>query len=145
MLRCSTTRAGCSRACSTRPAACASRRSTPSASRCWAAFPCAAQAVLGGGGGGDQERGAAISAGLADPPARVAAFADYLCAFFTQEGKPFQDILSKGLAAKEPSVAAAVAAEAERLAAVKRRRSAPALHPATAPLGRLPAALLTRH
>ncbi len=110
-----------------------------------AALRLAAQAMLASCGVRDQERGAAIAAWLADPPARVAAFADYLCAFFTQEGKPFQDILSKGLAAKEPSVAAAVAAEAERLAAVKRRRSAVALHAATAALVRLGDALLTAY
>src|SRR6185312_2892584 len=78
-------------------------------------------------------------------PSRIAGFADYLCAFFTQDGKPFQDIVSKGLAAKAPDVAAALAAEAERLAAVKRRRSAVALHAATSALVRLGDALLTAY
>ena len=110
-----------------------------------AALRVAARAMLASCGVRDQERGARMAAWLADPPARVTTFADYLCAFFTQEGKPFQDIVSKGLATKEPSVAAAVAAEADRLAAVKRRRSAVALHTATAALVRLGDALLAAY
>jgi len=60
----------------------------------------AADAMLAGCGVRDQERGRRIAQWLADPPARVVTFADYLCAFFTQDGKPFQDIVTKGLAAK---------------------------------------------
>jgi ATP-dependent helicase/nuclease subunit A len=105
----------------------------------------AADAMLAGCGMRDQERGQRIAQWLADPASRVVTFPNYLCAFFTQDGKPFQDIVSKGLAAKAPDVAAAVAAEAERLAAVKRRRSAVALHAATSALVRLGDALLAAY
>ena len=105
----------------------------------------AALAMTESCGARDQERGARIAAWLADPAGRVATFAAYLCAFFTQEGKPFQDIVSKALASEEPGIAAAVAAEADRLTEVKRRRSAVALHAATAALLRLGDALLTAY
>jgi ATP-dependent helicase/nuclease subunit A len=105
----------------------------------------AADAMLASCSVRDQERGGRIAVWLADSPARMVTFTNYLCAFFTQEGKPFQDIISKGLAAKQPDVAAAVMAEAERLAAVKRRRSAAALHAATSALVRLGDALLTAY
>ncbi len=50
-----------------------------------AALRVAARAMLASCGVRDQERGARMAAWLADPPARVTTFADYLCAFFTQE------------------------------------------------------------
>src|SRR6185437_3927834 len=48
-----------------------------------------ADAMLASCGVRDQERGRRLAKWLADPASRVAGFADYLCAFFTQDGKPF--------------------------------------------------------
>ena len=93
----------------------------------------------------DQDGGARLAAWLAAPASRAANFDDYLLVYFTREGKPRKEIVTKGVGAKEPRVADALAAEGERLAQVMERRSAAALHAATCALIRLGDALLTAY
>jgi ATP-dependent helicase/nuclease subunit A len=93
----------------------------------------------------DNERGSTIASWLADPDGRAARFDEYLRAFFTATGERFKDIVTKKLADAHPAIAATVAAEGERLQAVRERRSAAELYAASAALARLAAALLDEY
>ncbi len=105
----------------------------------------AAQAMLASTSKRDKERGTLLATWLAGPAQRAAAFDDYLTIYFTREGELRQDIATRGLAAKDPASAAALAAEAARLQEVTKRRQAAALHEATAALIRLSDVLLAAY
>jgi ATP-dependent helicase/nuclease subunit A len=93
----------------------------------------------------DRERGGRIARWLAEPAAQAEAFDDYLEAFFTQEGPRFVDIITRRLAAAAPWAAAALDAEAARLAEIVTARAAAALFAATNGLVRLGSALLAEY
>jgi ATP-dependent helicase/nuclease subunit A len=90
----------------------------------------------------DRAAGECLAAWLADPARRADAFDEYRQIFFTLEGVRRVDLLTRGLAQRMPAVARALAAEAERLREVERRRGAAALYAATCALVRLGDALL---
>lgn len=94
----------------------------------------------------DGERAARLADWLAASAAvRQETFDDYLLCFFTQEGEPRQRLLTQKLSQKHPDVAAALAAEAERLGTIVRRRAAAELAAATCALVRLGDALLAAY
>jgi ATP-dependent helicase/nuclease subunit A len=93
----------------------------------------------------DQRHGAIIARWLAEPNAREANFDEYLSAFFTQKGTVSKDFPTKKLAAERPAVADALAAETQRLDAVRQRRCAAEIFEASAALVRLAAAMLDEY
>jgi ATP-dependent helicase/nuclease subunit A len=105
----------------------------------------AAALMLDSGGPRDRDRGGRIARWLAEPAAQAQTFDDYLDAFFTQEGPPFVDIITRRLAAEAPWAAAALDAEAARLAEIVAARDAAALFAATSALVRLGSALLAEY
>jgi ATP-dependent helicase/nuclease subunit A len=110
-----------------------------------AALRAAASAMSASASKRDRERGERLARWLADAALRAADFDDYLSIFFTRENERRIDIVTKKLAAQQPSVAAALEAEAERLARVIAERGAAALHAATSALVRLGDALLAAY
>lgn len=93
----------------------------------------------------DRLRGDTIARWLADPDGRAAAFDEYLHAFFTLGGERYKDIVTKKLAESRPEIAETVAAEADRLEAIRARRCAAATYAASAALVRLAAAMLDEY
>ncbi len=110
-----------------------------------AALRRAADAMLASPSVNDKRRGEIIAAWLADPMARAAGFDAYLRGYFTATGDRFQHIVTKKLADANPDIADAVAAEAERLQAIRERRSAAELYAASSALARLASALLDEY
>jgi ATP-dependent helicase/nuclease subunit A len=102
-----------------------------------AALRRAAQAMTLSASKRDRQRGEQLSAWLDGGERRADAFDEYLRLFFTLEGDQRVDIVTRGLAAREPKVQQALVAEAERLAEVQRRRRAAALYVASCALIRL--------
>ncbi len=86
------------------------------------ALRAAASAMQGSKAKTDQSRGADLAAWLADPAGRAERFEDYLDCFFTKDGAPRANVLTKTLAAANP---AALAASACRDATPRRRARAP--------------------
>ncbi|HXZ00806.1 MAG TPA: double-strand break repair helicase AddA [Stellaceae bacterium] len=102
-----------------------------------------AAAALLRGGVTDQRAGRCIADWLAaSVEERALTIEDYLPAFFTKEGERRAALMTKKLAAEEPSAAQALAAEAERLEQMKSARAAASLFAATLALARLGEALL---
>ena len=110
-----------------------------------AALAAAAGALLASASTRDRGRGASLARWLETPERRVAGFDEYLRTYFTAAGEPFKDIVTKGLAQAQPAVAAALADEAARLAAVMERRRAAALFAASDALATLGGAILARY
>ncbi len=94
----------------------------------------AASELVGAKNEGDRERGADMRAWLAlTPAARVAALGAWEAVFLTDKGTPRQRLATKdGLGARAQPVQDVLAREAERLAALRERGRALALHEATA-------------
>jgi len=90
----------------------------------------------------DKKRGAIMARWLGEPAGRKDGLDDYLRAFFTQQGEPFKDIVTKKFAQAHPVVAMAVAAEAARLQVIRERRCAAEIFAASVALARLAAAVL---
>jgi ATP-dependent helicase/nuclease subunit A len=90
----------------------------------------------------DQARGAALAAWLADPAGRAERFEDYLDCFFTKDGAPRANVVTKSLASANPAALAAIQVETQRLDAVRTRRAAAALLEATSAVVRLAGAIL---
>lgn len=106
----------------------------------------AAEAMLAAGGTRDAKAGQRIADWLA-AAARDGLFADYLCAFFTEngEGPRLKDLITKKAAGLAPAAAAALTEEAARLDAVRERRKRVRTAAATAALFGLGGAVLRRY
>jgi len=103
----------------------------------------AAASALLGSGPRDQARGAVLAAWLADRDARPVAWDAYLGVFFTATtGELRKSLLGKAAAEAAPGAEAALAAEAERLAAVKAACRSRRVAAATAALVRVGGAVL---
>ncbi|HTZ79919.1 MAG TPA: double-strand break repair helicase AddA [Stellaceae bacterium] len=90
----------------------------------------------------DQARGLQLADWLADTAGRAERFDAHLDIFFTREGAPRTNLLTKNLAATQPAALAAMQVEARRLEAVRSRCAAAALLEASAAAMRLAAAIL---
>ena len=99
---------------------------------------------LAQGGKTDQARAAAIAAWLEAPQRRAAGFQDYLAVFFTAggEGPVFKTLVHKQALAAAPGADRILAAEAERLEAVRAQLRALTVLDATAALLTIGAAIL---
>ena len=81
--------------------------------------------VLAGGKATDQKRAQTIANWLdADPATRVAGFAAYRRAFFSQGGEPLQRLITKAPGDAHPEAVAALGAEQARIAAFTERWNA---------------------
>ena len=94
------------------------------------------------GGKTDANHGQTIAAWLADPARRGAAFEGYLEVFFTQRGERRKTLVHTKALAFAADAGDTLAAEAQRLAAVRERRNAAFALEVTAALLRLGQALI---
>lgn len=102
----------------------------------------AAQAMLASKAKTDRERGELLAAWLADPSSRYVRFDDYLQAFFTQKGERRERLATVKFVESHTEAARVVAAEADRLQAVREHRCAAEIYAATVALVRLSTAML---
>jgi len=102
----------------------------------------AAAAMVEKGGKTDQAHGASIADWLADPALRDARFEAYESVFVTTAGEPRMTLIFKDALAAAPGADEVLAAEAERVAAVRARLDAVVVARASAGLMRLGARML---
>jgi ATP-dependent helicase/nuclease subunit A len=102
----------------------------------------AVEAMLEKGSKTDQTHGSLIAAWLDDPAGRNARFEDYERAFFTNDGPRRTRLITKPALAEAPGADAVLAAEADRIAAVRARLDAVTVARASAGLMRLGAKML---
>jgi ATP-dependent helicase/nuclease subunit A len=98
--------------------------------------------ILAGGSTNDRKCADSLARWLADPAQREADFDEYCLAYFTQEGSARKNLPTKALAAANPKLVAALAAEIERLQTIRARRGTALLAEATAALLLLGVAVL---
>ncbi len=101
----------------------------------------AVAAAMAGGSKTDRSRGAVLAAWLETVEGRAARWEDYLGVYFTTEGKPRDKLVTKQTLAALPAADAILAAEAERLQAVRERLNAATVAEASAALLRLTGAI----
>jgi ATP-dependent helicase/nuclease subunit A len=93
----------------------------------------------------DRQRGECLAGWLAAPTDRIARLDAYVAAYLTAEGNVRGTLVTRKVAAANPAVLAALAAEAARLERLIAARGACALFQATAAMLALAAALLTAY